>query len=627
MTLILAAIIVCMSAAPAHADPGTIGLLILSALELSAIAKVTFLGVSIAQAVGTVLLVAGAVGLNLLINRRPTPSSQPSALAPPDAGHQTIKQSIPPRVVGYGRVRLAGSYMLYEEDSGTSYDVIAFHHGRVEAIVGYYLHDDAVTIDGSGVVNVLPDGRYDNDKITIKTRLGAETETAYSEITSALSSIWTSAHRGDGIASAAMICSPVALEDYTVEYPRGLPMLSIVADCTPMFDWRDDTQDRDDSSTWATSSNPVVQLVDLLTSAEHGMGEDWDTLIAPVLDQLTIRADICDEIVALADGTGEPRYRSNGSFALDSDPADRITSILDTCDGWISENGDGTLALEVGQYRAPRFTIGSRHVKGYALQYGFADEEAVNEIVFDYTETALDYKTTPGQPWRDETDISARGRVRPQRLALPWVYSHSQGRRLAKRRMARFQAGMHGTITTTLYGIQGLGERWIRIVAPEVHADLADAVIENRGATVDLQSARVTYRFVIVNPNAIDAWDEAAEEGSPPEIPEKLVKLDPPVPTIDSVSFVADPAPFPNYFVRIEDPGRADLTYQVRARATGATDWIVGPDQDASSVGGGLVEIAVSFPSLLFASPVDIQVISHSPTASSAWSSTFVYSA
>ena len=70
-------------------------------------------------------------------------------LPTPDSGHQALRQTIPSRITGYGtQVRLAGFYVFFEEDSGISYDVVAFHHGLISSIDGYYLHDDVV--DGLG---------------------------------------------------------------------------------------------------------------------------------------------------------------------------------------------------------------------------------------------------------------------------------------------------------------------------------------------------------------------------------------------------------------------------------------------------------------------------------------------
>lgn len=538
---------------------------------------------TLATAVGGAILIGGSIGLQLLLNKS-KPNAQPGdpALPAPEAGHQPIKQAIPPRIVGYGRVRLSGSYVLFEASSGVSYDVLAIHHGRIGGIIGYYLHDDVVTIDPiTGIVDVQGDGRYNNNAIKIKTRLGLATETAYTEISTPLSAIWGASYRGDGIASLAMICSQQATPTiYANVYPRGLPVPSIVADCAPVFDPRDGAQSRGSPLTWLVSSNPVLQMIDFLTNADRGMGFDYATLITPRLTQLMAQADLCDALVVRKDGANELRYASNGSFPLDSDPADIVSSVLDTCDGWLSQNGDGSLSLIVGQYIAPTVTLESKHIRGYTLQYGLAEEEVVNELTLDYTEPQADYKTSPGAPWRNEQDISDRGKVRSQRLALPWVYSHSQARRLAKRRDAQNNAGLRGVLTTTLYGIRCLGERWVRITAPDASDDLASVVIEVRGLTIDLLNASCQIKFVSVNPNAIDAWDPATEEGAAPAIPAKLVFPPPGVP--QNILAVPGTSTFSLMDVSCDDPGRSDLTYQAQWRINGSVGaFTQGPSRQA----------------------------------------------
>lgn len=607
---------------------GVIAGLALAAVGIEAASVVTIFGItttalSVATAVVSVALIAGSIGLQMLLARAPRGATLGGpALPSPEAGHQPLRQAIPPRIVGYGRVRLAGSYVLFEADSGVSYDVVALHHGKISAFVGYYLHDDVVEISGAGVVDVMGDGRYGASSITIKTRLGLDTETAYSEITTPLSTIWTSAYRGDGLASLALICEPVAaIDDFPTIYPRGKPEPSVVADCTAIYDPRDETQDIDDPDTWLVSANPVLQIIDFLTNSDRGMGFDWDILIEPTLTDLMVEADNCDAVVAKADGTTEPRYASNGSFPLDADPADVIATILDTCDGWLSENGNGALVLRVGVYSAPELVLQSKHVRGVSIQYDLADEEAVNELTIDYTESQLDYKTVPGEPWRNETDISERGKTLSQRFALSWVYSHPQARRLAKRRDAQNNATLRGTITTTLYGLQALSERWIRVEAPDL-PDLSGLVIENRGMAIDLLNAQCTIKFISVNPNEIDAWDPETEEGSPPTIPEKLISPPPPVPqNIDAV-MAAGSGGSRTLEVSLDDPGRSDLTYQGRWRVNGSSDpYVEGPSRVAGTLAGGRVTFVAS-PSALAAGTWEVQARSFAPAgAASAWSS------
>lgn len=548
----------------------TVGLLIFGALEAAEVvavgvgSEVIIGSVTAATLVGTGVLLAGSVGVALLTS----PSLSGADVPKPSDGTQTMKQAVPPRLFGYGRCRIAGAYMFFDTtDSGDSYDVIALHHGQITSIDYVYLADDLVTLGLNAllqpdyVIDVIgyapTEDRY-KQKVRIQFRLGLDTETAYDDVISAFPTRWTSAHRGDGIASAYIRAPDVNISDYWDIYPHGLPKLSVVANLTRVFDPRDETQSRSDPSTWTSSRNPVLQILDFLTSTDHGLGHDWDTFIEPVIDDLMLQADACDEAVPLLIGGTEPRYQSGGFAFLTTDPISVLQSLLLACDGWMTEGPSGTLALVVGKYITPTVTLTDDHITGFAIDHGVADEEAVNEIRFTFTPSANDYREAPGIPWQDTADIAERGRVRSQQLALTWVESHSQARRLAKRQMSRYSATLRGTMTTTLYGLKALGQRWIAVQSDAID-DLANAVVEVTRLRIDLTNARVVMDWLLVNPNAIDAWDETTEDVLPPAFPGRLASLALPVPANVDVTRLGD-----SYFdVEIDDLHRPDLTYEV----------------------------------------------------------------
>lgn len=607
-----------------------VGGLILAGIGAEAAgATVLFGSVTVATAVGTTALIGASIGLSLLTAPGKTAAAAPNlgASTPTaESGHQALRQPIPPRIVGYGRNRLSGAYMLFEEQDGVSYDVQAMHHGRIVSYVSFYLHDDPVDVV-AGVVQGQSDGRYGGDNILIDTLIGAFPSNAFANPIAAMPTIWTTDHRGDGIASVNLQCNAVSIDDFTIIYPRSKPELSAVMDCAPLFDSRVESHRIVDEGTWEISYNPVVQLIDKLTHADRGMGLDRDILITPVLTALNDEADLCDEAVERADGSIEPRYRSSGFFALDSDDADIVNAILDTCDGWISENGDGSLACKVGVYRAPTLSFTSDHILGASIQWGVPDEELVNELTIDYTEPLAAYKTVDGDPWRDEDSISETGRTRSQRFSLPWVQSHTQARRLAKRRMARLNAALRGTITTTLYGLRGLGERWIRIDAPEIVAALSDIVIEVRGVTIDLANKQLTFRFVSVNPNEIDAWDPAIEEGTSINVPEKLIAPEPPVPA-NPAGEIFNANGLEYLRITFDDTGRSDLRFEWQWRTTvpGSDPFVSGSTEPATFYAPGRQQIVSQGLGFGTATSIDYQVRSIAPHGSpgySAFSSVF----
>lgn len=549
----------------------------LSAGTTIAIAQVTALAVSTAVP----LVVTAGIGM----------ATAPS-LPDPESFATPMRQPIPPRQTGYGRARISGPLMLWEAKGGTLYDIYALHHGRIEGFETYYLHDDVVTLNGSNQVNALASGAYQAHRVRIYTRLGAATETSYStdvDFSPLGGGVWGANHRGDGIASACVITRSVEQADMAGTYPNGAPLFSAVALLSPVYDWRDEAQDPDDPDTWTASENWVVQLVDFLTSTEHGMGFDWDKRIAPNLATITAAADICDEEVELANSSTEPRYRAGGMFSHTTAPVEVIQRLLSCGDGWLSQTGDGAFVIRAGKYEDPEVTFSSLagHVTGLAFQRFLEDEQAVNELVLSFCSPAHEFNVVETDPWRDEDSIAARGE-KSQPLALPWVPSNGQARRLAKRTMARLASGTRGTVRTNLYGLRGLGERYIRLQIPEV-STLTDIVVEVQSVEIDLANLSLTFGWVAADPN-VDAWNPATEEGDGPATEGRVAGEALTAATVDDVTpyFEINGTGGTGVRLQIEasGPDRDDLTWYARWRVDGAVSWSeaeysdVDPDDD-----------------------------------------------
>lgn len=589
----------------------------LSGAGLAAI-PATILGISSAEIVGSVLLLGVTIGLQFAL--QPDLPQQP-------AGHQARRQTIPPRVWACGRCRPGASYMLFEVASGVSWDVLAVCGGPIGGYVTFYLQDDVVTIDAAGDGRVLTtpgftDGRYGNGEVRIFTRVGLATETAFANVVAALPSIWTNDHRGDTIASLAMFCGPVGQSEFGRRYPYQLPNLTAALDGPAVWDFRDLAQNPADPATWtayaaydagatyalgaralyqgvvylsavagnignlpaptldpatglplswtpgkwvSSIGNPVLRLVDLLVSPDHGMGLDRTKLIDPVVASLIVEANLCDVLIERKDLDFEPTYVAQGFYNYDTDPAEVIGAVCAAADIWMTTDVNGTLALKVGHYRAPTITLKERHIIDMDVADGLPDDQIVNEMKLSFTSPVQVYKTVPGQTLDDDDDISLRGVTRSKTLALPWVQVHSQSRRLQKRAMARELAPLRGTMVTKLYGLAALGQRWIGLQYPE-RPGLEDVVVEVTRAENDWKSGRVTFDWILIDPTTIDAWDAATEEGTQPTDPDSLVPGGLPVPedvNVDSAGILSDGTVFNVSFL---DQGRPDLAYVVRYR-------------------------------------------------------------
>lgn len=220
----------------------------------------------------------------------------------PDQTETALKSPTPVRVSGYGLGRHFIAYGLYvTNQDGVAVDVGAFHDGKVNAITGYYLADIKITLLSGGRVQAGEAGQFGelSDIVTVFTRVGEDTETAFSEVISRVPDQWTSDHRGDGVCTGCVITKPTKAKNFQMIFPSGGPNnmpLSLVLERQLVFDWRDDTQDVDDRSTWKYSENAILHLAHYELVRDN---KDWATHFVPTLAYWTAAADVCDEPVPL----------------------------------------------------------------------------------------------------------------------------------------------------------------------------------------------------------------------------------------------------------------------------------------------------------------------------------------
>ncbi len=592
------------------------------ALDVGASAGVAaVIGNAVLAVSSAVIAAAPALGLSIISNLLFRPSV-PKA----EDGNFPIHQTIPPRQAGYGKARIAGFYMLYEVTSGNhSRDVLALHDGRIDGFERFYLSQDQVTFESDGrTVSALPDGRYSTGHVLIDSRLGLATETAYAPIISDLPGVWTEQHRGDGIASLALYCNSTSQTNYSKYYPNGLPLPSVLARLRQVYDYRVAAQSPTDPNTWTWSANPFLCLCHYLCFAGDGPGFDYTQRILPQLASWIEAANVCGEIVALKAGGNEPRYQLGGIYRFDNDPADVIKNLLDSCDGWIGEDGAGGLVAYAGKFYAPTLTIPADHIIGYQLPRFVADEQAVNQMGFSYTEPQNDYASVDGDPWIDQVDLTARGKIRAQNSSLPWVQSHSQGRRLVKRAVMRANAERSGTITTNLFGLQALGQRYLNFVIPELPSLAAGFIVEVRKVQLDLQNLQVVFT-VTGTSAAIDEWDPATEEGNAPVIPQTVEAGLPPTPVNVTVSI--DPASVTSVDqgvqldVSFTPPTQTGLSFDVQYQIQGAATWTQQHFDQDYNLADAAVTLRTAFVGLNQTYNVQVRTVASKGTPSD-WSAT-----
>lgn len=427
----------------------------------------------------TLVNAAIGVGLNLLAGRLlagRSPELKPSDLQSP------IRQAVPPRIRSYGRVCIAGAVFWRDAIASTHILYLGFllNHGRIGGFSRYIIDNNTVAIDGSGVVTTAP---YSGVATTILTRLGLATETAYSQLSSAFG--YTNV-RGDGVASALFLHTNFGdVSTQTQDYPNGIPQDKVVIDASVVWDWRDTAQSRTDSTTWQTSSNPVVCALDYLMHAD-GFAIAWEKITANIA-QWTAAADACDELLG-----EETRYSLSFTYDYTQRPGDVLAQILRSCDGKVWPRTDGTMGISVGAFVQPSVTIRSRDVVGYRISYGQDRLASIAGVRAQFKSVGLGYVETDAEPWPDVDTVLALSEDRVVNLTLTMVPSEAQARRLMELEYLRQTSPRRLTLTTTLGGMKALDERWVHVSLPERSIDIDGEVLDT---TIDLENGRVTLEI------------------------------------------------------------------------------------------------------------------------------------
>lgn len=528
-----------------------------------------------------------------------------------------LKTARPPRVSAYGRSRLYGAYVLYEAvpaaqasifTSGggdVAVDVYAVHEGKLDGIEAYYLADETVTLSGN-TVNAGSDGRYRDGAVRLYTTDGSSPGAGFPALESLLPSVWTSNHRGDGVAAIALTATGVKAKTFQETFPSStVPTPSIVARWQRCPDPA--AIDPLNETGWTWTENPVRQLLHYKIVREGPrpvMDEDdagypaalaalrlqwWNRKIAPTLQYWIDAAAVCDEAVPLKAGGTEPRYRSLVSHKHTDKHEGVVANFIATFDGWTCPRNDGALIVYAGKYYAPDPVddlIGPDHIVSYSWNGGAVDDDiAVNEIVCSYTSAEHDYNSVECDAWRDETDIAARGQILSdaQDISVP---SWGQSRRLAKRKIQKMLAADRGTVTTNLAGRHVRGKRYIWLTIAEAGTAFYDGPAEITKMSRALQGG-VTFDWVAADPN-VDAWNPASEEGEPAAVGTRIPAEALVAPAISAATVTFD-GTGARAELTVDSPDRSDLTWFVHWRILGAGVW--GPDEQSSDTDPGVAVV------------------------------------
>ncbi|WP_312795538.1 hypothetical protein [Tianweitania sp.] len=524
----------------------------ISGLIIAGLTKVGF-STAAASIIGSLAVTAVVAGIQYAMTPKPPK---------PENGRQPLQQAIPNARWAVGRCRQGGAYMLWTAKGSYLYGVQALVGHRSRSINRYWIGDDEVVVDGQGKVLPGSDGRYGKSGkpvMDLHSRIGNVPEVPYPFLVEALAAndVWTAAHRLDGTTSLAWQAKSVGSDDYQKTYPGQKPVVSAEGDWALVWDFRNPAQDPNNPATWGWSDNSVLILAWHLCFNPFGERKDYRRAILPVVGQWWEEADVCDELVACADGSTERRYTCAGWDTTENGPKGGTNAILASFDGWMAERGDGAILVVAGKFREKYVTtLTDADITGARIENDVLPDEEVNRLTpkFNYPDTG--YTTQDADFWEDVDAQNAIGRIMPDEADYRFVTKWRQARRLSWREFRRVRQKQRGQIYSAISGINAVWNRWVRLQAPKRLPRLNNVLVENRRSRISILQGGFQIDFVR-HPADIDTWTPAME-GKKPPVPLKPTDGAASVPNVVSVVPVPQNGSV-TLRATIADPGRDDL--------------------------------------------------------------------
>lgn len=428
-----------------------------------------------------------------------------------------FRQSVGVRSRHYGRVKVGGHVVFIETKNGSLYQLIVHGQGPISGYHETYIDNRLVTLEAgyAGGVTTPP---YNPASQIIDCQFGEPGISGWGRLNADFPSIWSPAHKLEGLAASLLYTASVDQGKVTQVYPNRIPLLQRVIDGAGCYD------PRSGASPW--TRNAALIMRDYLTHTDGMQIPDW--LIDDV--SFATAANVCDEAVPIKGGGTIPRYAIGLSYSFDEEPRAVLSRIINACDGRLYITSAGKIGFDAGKWVSPAVTISDDedHIISASLRDSSGPLRETNEVIVKYTHVEVGYKEATSDPWRDEDSISQIGEVRSNVLTAYEIQHHNHARRIAKVTQKRASPRYQGTITCTLFGLNAWDQRWINLVLPDYDIDgtfeiIGTPVLDTESMTVTLQVASfdaATYDF---NPDL--------EEGVGPTVPEELEEETIPEPT------------------------------------------------------------------------------------------------
>ncbi|GLR55125.1 hypothetical protein KYK30_31735 [Shinella yambaruensis] len=428
-----------------------------------------------------------------------------------------FRQSVGPRSRHYGRVKVGGYVVFIETKNGSLYQLIVHGQGPITGYHETYIDNRLVELQ-SGYAGGVVTPPYNPGSQIIDTHFGWPGVSGWGRLNTDFPSIWSPAHKLEGLAASLLYTASVDQDDITKVYPNRIPLLHRVIDGAGCYDPRSGT------SPW--TRNAALIMRDYLTHPDGMQIPGW------LIDEASFAtaANVCDEAVPIKGGGTIPRYAIGLTYSFDEEPRAVLSRIINACDGRLYITSAGKVGFDAGKWVAPVVTISDAdgHIISASLRDSSGPFRETNEVIVKFTHVEVGYKEATSDPWRDEASISQLGEVRSNVLNAYEIQHHNHARRIAKIVQKRASPRWQGSITCTLHALNAWDQRWINLVLPDYEIDGTFEILGT--PALDTESMTVTLQVASFEASTYD-FNATLEEGTGPTVPEALVEETIPVPT------------------------------------------------------------------------------------------------
>ncbi|WP_420239217.1 hypothetical protein ACOBR2_06440 [Telmatobacter bradus] len=266
------------------------------------------------------------------------------------------------------------------------------------------------------------------------------------------------------------------------------------------------------------SDNPAVCIMDyLMTPRERG----GFGLTASQIDKTSFStaANVCDEVVSLADGGTERTYTLNGCFMLTETRGSILNKMLSSCAGRITLNG-GKFGLQVGVAQTPTLTITPDWlVGGVTYRPKTTLTSLFNAVKGTYASPENLYMPSDFPAYLQDTEhgystdqyLVQDGNERIYaEIDLPFTQSASMAQRLAKIHLMRTRFQERLSLTTDVRGYQLTAGDWVYVNIPRY--GLTEHMFEVQESSLEIQGKALVCRLELKEvDDSIFSWSTSEE--------------------------------------------------------------------------------------------------------------------